>query len=39
MDTELFLVLGWASPIGFGIFIVCASFASYLIRKSRQHKD
>jgi hypothetical protein len=39
MDLELFAVLGWASPIGLGIFIVCASFATWLVRKSRQFKE
>jgi hypothetical protein len=38
MDLELFVILGWASPIGLGIFIVCASVATWLLRKSRQDK-
>ena len=39
MDVELFMVLGWASPIGLGVFIVCVSFATWLVRKSRQGKE
>jgi len=36
MDLDLFVVLGWASHIGLGFFIVCASFATWLIKKSKQ---
>jgi hypothetical protein len=39
MDLELFTVLGWASPIGLGLFIVCVSFATWLVRKSRQNRS
>ena len=36
MDLDLFVVLGWASPIGLGIFIVCVSVASWLLRKNKK---
>jgi hypothetical protein len=38
MDLDLFVVLGWASPIGLGIFIVCASVAAWLLRKSKKEQ-
>jgi len=34
--TDLFMVLGWASPIGLGLFILFASLATWLLRKSKQ---
>ena len=35
---ELFMLLGWASPIGVGVFVVCIAVAVFLLRKSRQRK-
>ena len=37
--TDLFMVLGWASPIGLGLFIVMVSVSTWLVRKSKQEKD
>jgi len=36
MDVDLFIVLGWASPVGLGFFIVCASFSAWLLRKNKE---
>jgi hypothetical protein len=37
--TELFMVLGWASPIGLGIFLVCIAVMIWLLRKSERRKN
>lgn len=39
MDVELFMVLGWASPIGIGILFVCVGAGIWLLRKSRQGNE
>ena len=36
---EWFVVLGWASPIGLGIFFVCGALAVFLLNKSRKPKE
>ncbi len=35
---DLSFVLGWASPIGLGIFFVCGALALYLMRKAEKPK-
>ena len=37
-DIGLFMVLGWASPIGLGIFIALVSFAVWLNTKRKAPK-
>jgi hypothetical protein len=36
---NLFLLLGWGSPIGTGIFLVCLGGFIFLLSKSRGKKD
>ncbi len=36
---DLFLVLGWGSPIGLGIFFVCGALALYFLRRADKRKD
>ena len=38
-DLGLFMVLGWASPIGLGLFIALVSFAAWLHAKRKAPKD
>jgi len=38
MET-LFLLLGWGSPVGIGIFLVCLGGMIFLLSKSREKKD
>jgi len=38
-DLGLFMILGWGSPIGLGLFIVLVSFAAWLNIKKRASKD
>ncbi len=37
MDT-LFLIFGWGSPIGTGIFLVCLAGMIYLLSKASKSK-
>ncbi len=37
MET-LFLLLGWGSPIGTGIFLVCLGGMIFLLSKCREEK-
>gem|GEM_PF-6461255 len=39
MNFELFMILGWASPIGLGLFILFVSIAAWFSRKSKKIKD
>lgn len=32
---ELFLILGWGSPIGTGIFLLCLGVMLYLLTKAK----
>jgi hypothetical protein len=36
---DLFLVLGWGSPIGTGIFLVCLAGMIYLLAKASKKKE
>ncbi len=36
---DLFLVLGWGSPIGTGVFLVCLASMIYLLTKASRKKD
>jgi hypothetical protein len=36
---DLFVILGWGSPIGLGIFFVCGGVALWFLRKSDTKKD
>jgi hypothetical protein len=36
---DLFLVLGWGSPIGIGIFLVCLASMIYLLTKAGKKKE
>ena len=38
-DLGLFVILGWGSPIGLGLFIVLVSFAAWLNIKKKDKKD
>ena len=38
-DLGLFMILGWGSPIGLGLFIVLISFAAFLSSKRKQQKE
>lgn len=33
---ELFMVLGWGSPLGIGLFLVCLGTFIYLLSKSKK---
>lgn len=36
---ELMLVLGWGSPIGIGVFLVCLGLMVFLFSKVGKEKD
>jgi len=36
---DLSLVLGWGSPIGIGIFLVCLGSMIYLLTRAGKKKD
>lgn len=36
---ELFLVLGWGSPVGIGIFLLCLGGMIYLLSRTKEKKS
>jgi hypothetical protein len=36
---DIFLVLGWGSPIGTGIFLLCLAGMIYLLTKASKKKE
>ena len=36
---DLALVLGWGSPIGIGVFLVCMGSMIYLLTRTSKKKD
>ena len=39
MGEELFLILGWGSPIGTGIFLALLGLMIFLISQAREKKE
>ena len=37
--NDLFLILGWGSPVGTGIFLVCLATMIFLLTKAGKKKE